>query len=50
MALMDNLDHTERAPLAIPLVRRAPRSVEAPPESQQAECACPELCQLDHGN
>jgi hypothetical protein len=50
MAVMNNLDHAQTAPLAIPLVRRGPRSMEAPPESQQAECTCPELCQLDHGN
>jgi hypothetical protein len=39
-----DLTDTKRAPIV-----RVPES-EPVSESQQSECCCPELCQLDHSN
>jgi hypothetical protein len=45
MQAMNSFDRTETtAPiLRVPETERAS-------ESQQSECCCPELCQLDHSN
>jgi hypothetical protein len=46
MQAMDSFDLTDTTPapsLRVPENERAS-------ESQQSECCCPELCQLDHSN
>jgi hypothetical protein len=46
MPAMNSFDRAEMTPT--PIVR-APQAERAS-ESQQSECCCPELCQLDHSN
>jgi hypothetical protein len=49
MALMNNLNKTPANQEYRPILR-VRETEEAPVWSQQAECACPELCQIDHDN
>ena len=49
MDLMSNLD-TTRAKGEYRPILRVPETTEALVRSQQTECACPELCQIDHDN
>jgi len=44
MHAMNNFDLTETTPLL------RDRETDRASESQQSECCCPELCQLDHSN
>jgi hypothetical protein len=46
MPAMNNFDSTDTTPAPI---LRVPET-ERVSESQQSECCCPELCQLDHSN
>lgn len=46
MSAMNSIDRIDTTPTPI---LRVPESERAG-ESQQAECCCPEFCQLDHGN
>jgi hypothetical protein len=46
MTAMNSLDRIDTTPVPI---LRVPETQPAS-ESQQLECCCPELCQLDHGN
>jgi hypothetical protein len=46
MHTLNNFDRIDKTPT--PIVR-VPH-MEAVSESQQSECCCPELCQLDHDN
>jgi hypothetical protein len=46
MPTMNSFDRIDTTPA--PIVRVPDK--EAASESQQSECCCPELCQLDHGN
>jgi hypothetical protein len=49
MSAMNTFDRTEITPAQYgPIVRVSAN--EPVSESQQSECCCPELCQLDHGN
>lgn len=43
MNSFDRIETTAATTLRVP-------ETEAASESQQSECCCPELCQLDHGN
>jgi hypothetical protein len=47
MQTMNTFDRIETTPTPI---RRVLPDAERASESQQMECCCPELCQLDHGN
>ena len=49
MALMNNLNKTPAKGEYRPILR-VREIEEAPILSQQTECACPELCQIDHDN
>jgi hypothetical protein len=49
MALMNNLNKTPANQEYRPILR-VRETEEAPVWSQQTECACPELCQIDHDN
>ena len=49
MATMNSFDRTEKTPAEYRPILRA-SATERASESQQTECCCPELCQLDHGN
>jgi len=46
MSAMNSFDRIDTTPAPI---LRVP-ATEQPSESQQSECCCPELCQLDHDN
>ena len=46
MQTMNSFDRIDTA--STPIVRIP--EMETASESQQSECCCPELCQLDHGN
>jgi len=46
MHAMNSFDRIDTTPA--PIVRGP--EMEAASESQQSECCCPELCQLDHAN
>ena len=49
MAAMNSFDRTDTTPTEYrPFLRVS--ETERAGESQQTECCCPELCQLDHGN
>ena len=48
--LMNNLDETARPTGEYRPILRVRETEEAPVRSQQTECACPDLCQIDHGN
>jgi len=49
MTAMSSFDRTERTPAEyVPILRAS--VTEQASESQQSECCCPELCQLDHDN
>jgi hypothetical protein len=49
MATMNSFDRTEPASDEYrPILRVS--ATERAGESQQTECCCPELCQLDHDN
>ena len=49
MTAMSSFDRTERTPAEyVPILRAS--VTEGASESQQSECCCPELCQLDHAN
>jgi hypothetical protein len=43
---MNSFDRIDTTPAPILRVPEA----DSASESQQSECCCPELCQLDHGN
>ena len=47
--LMNNLNKTPANQEYRPILR-VRETEEAPVWSQQTECACPELCQIDHDN
>jgi hypothetical protein len=47
MQAMNRFDRIDATPA--PILRVVP-DAEPASESQQMECCCPELCQLDHGN
>ena len=47
MDLMNNLDNARAKEEYHPILRVRE---EAPVRSQQTECVCPELCQIDHDN
>ncbi len=49
MALMNNLNKTPAKGEYRPILR-VREIEEAPILSQQTECTCPELCQIDHDN
>ena len=49
MATMNSFDRAETTPGEYRPILRASAS-EPASESQQTECCCPELCQLDHDN
>jgi len=49
MALMNNLNKTPANQEYRPILR-VRETEETPVWSQQTECACPELCQIDHDN
>jgi len=46
MPAMNSFDRIETTPTSILRVPEPERASE----SQQSECCCPELCQLDHDN
>ena len=46
MPAMNSFDRIDTTPTPTLRVSEA----EGASESQQSECCCPELCQLDHGN
>jgi hypothetical protein len=49
MATMNSFDRAETPPSDyVPILRVA--GADKGSETQQTECCCPELCQLDHGN
>jgi hypothetical protein len=49
MSLMNTFNRTQGRPIeqSTPPLRH---SQPSQPTSQQAECECPELCQIDHDN
>jgi hypothetical protein len=49
MNTMNTFDRTEITPAQYGAIVRVSAN-EPVSESQQSECCCPELCQLDHGN
>jgi hypothetical protein len=49
MNTMNSIDRTPTTPAEYRPILRVSED-ERPGESQQMECCCPELCQLDHGN
>jgi len=49
MDLMNNLENAGANNEYRPILR-VRETGEAPVRSQQTECACPELCQIDHDN
>jgi len=49
MATMNSFDRAQTTPGEYRPILRASAS-EPASESQQTECCCPELCQLDHDN
>ncbi len=49
MDLMNNLDNARAKGEYHPILR-VRETEEAPVRSQQTECVCPELCQIDHDN
>lgn len=46
MSAMNSIDRIDTTPTPILRVTESERASE----SQESECCCPELCQLDHGN
>jgi hypothetical protein len=46
---MNSFDRIETRPVDYRPIPRVSANEQAS-ESQQSECCCPELCQLDHGN
>jgi hypothetical protein len=49
MTTMNSFDRAETTPAEYRPILRVSES-ERVSESQQTECCCPELCQLDHSN
>jgi hypothetical protein len=51
-ALMDTMNSFDRTPTTPAVFRPATRvpDSDVATDSQQSECCCPELCQLDHSN
>jgi hypothetical protein len=49
METMNGFNRTENTPAEYRPILRA-SATERASESQQSECCCPELCQLDHDN
>jgi hypothetical protein len=49
MDAMNSFDRTPSTPEFRPIVRVS-QTERAGDDSQQSECCCPELCQLDHAN
>jgi len=49
METMNSFDRTEKTPAEYRPILRVSANERAS-ESQQSECCCPELCQLDHSN
>ena len=49
METMNGFNRTENTPTEYQPILRVPETERAS-ESQQSECCCPELCQLDHDN
>ena len=49
MDLMNDLNSTSAKGEYRPILR-VRETEEAPVRSQQTECACPDLCQIDHDN
>ena len=49
MVTMNSFDRSDTTPAEYqPILRAAETTRQS--ESQQSECCCPELCQLDHDN
>jgi len=48
MGTMNTFDRTPTTPEYRPILRVS--DADRPSDSQQAECCCPEICQLDHDN
>ncbi len=46
MEAMNSFDRIKTTPAPIPRVSETERASD----SQQSECCCPDLCQLDHDN
>ncbi len=49
MATMNSFERAETTPAEYRPILRVSEA-QRPSESQQTECCCPELCQLDHDN
>jgi hypothetical protein len=49
MTTMNSFDRTPTTSAEYRPILRVSETDRTPP-SQEAECCCPELCQLDHGN
>ena len=49
MPTMNTFDRTPSTPSDYRPILRVSET-EREPASQEAECCCPDLCQLDHGN
>jgi hypothetical protein len=49
MTTMNSFDRTPTTPAEYRPIQSAP-TTERAGDSQQSECCCPELCQLDHSN
>jgi hypothetical protein len=50
MSLMNTSNRIQAASTEHPSIPPLRHSQPSPPTSQQAECECPELCQIDHDN